>query len=292
MARRNPEAAQRPCRNRSPPSCSFRAPPVRSPSHSSVAVRRLPRRSPRSESWLALHARPANFAQELRQRRSAASRYERGSSGSQPRVRIGVVRRPSSPSKSRLANSRSSHWISPGSHMSERLAIAFAPFKAPLQPVAALLCAEELALGPETRSLDRKANGMVLRAAEAAAFKGKAKTSFELLAPAGLDVSRLIVIGAGQPDQAKETDWVNLGGYLYAQIAARKSEEASVVADLPDPRSRSAADIAADIAFGALLRSYRFNKYTTRQKDENGEEKKNDGLARLVVHTQDPEAAE
>src|SRR5690606_26908557 len=85
---------------------------------------------------------------------------------------------------------------------------------------------------------------------------------------------------------------VNLGGYLYAQIAARKSEEASVVADLPDPRSRSAADIAADIAFGALLRSYRFNKYTTRQKDENGEEKKNDGLARLVVHTQDPEAAE
>ena len=176
--------------------------------------------------------------------------------------------------------------------MSERLAIEFAPFKALLQPVAALLCAEKLALGPQTRSVNSKANGVVLKAAEAAGFKGKAKTSFELLAPDGLDVSRLIVVGTGQPDQAKEADWVNLGGYLYAQIAARKTEAASILADLPDPRSRSAADIAADIAFGTVLRSYRFSKYTTRRKDENGEEKKNNGLARLVIHTQDPEAAQ
>lgn len=176
--------------------------------------------------------------------------------------------------------------------MSERLAIEFAPFKAPLQPVAALLCAEKLAFGPQTRSLNSKADGIVQKAAEAADFKGKAKTSFEMLAPAEIDARRLIVVGTGKPDQAKETDWVNLGGYVYAQIAARKSETASVVADVPDPRSRSAADIAADIAFGAVLRSYRFRKYTTRRKEENGEEKKNDGLARLIVHTQDPEAAE
>src|SRR5690606_10356605 len=100
----------------------------------------------------------------------------------------------------------------PGQHMSERLAIEFAPFKAPLQPVAALLCAEKLAFGPQTRSLNSKADGIVQKAAEAADFKGKAKTSFEMLAPAGIDARRLIVVGTGKPDQAKETDWVNLGG--------------------------------------------------------------------------------
>src|SRR5690606_31033105 len=74
--------------------------------------------------------------------------------------------------------------------------------------------------------------------------------------------------------------------------AARKAEAASLMAEVADPRNRSAADIAADIAFGAALRSYRFRKYTTRKKDENGEPQKPDGLTRLIVHTQDPEAAE
>lgn len=176
--------------------------------------------------------------------------------------------------------------------MSDRLVVEFAPLESPLQPVTALLCAQDLALGSYTRTLDGKAKGAVLQAAEAADFKGKAKTSFEILAPGGLDVRRLVVIGVGQPEQAKETDWVNLGGYLHAQIAARKCDAASLVADVPDPRSRSAADIAADLAFGAVLRSYRFNKYSTRPKEENGgNQKSSNGLARLVVHTQDPEAA-
>ena len=176
--------------------------------------------------------------------------------------------------------------------MSEPLAIEFAPLKAPLQPVAAVLCAEKQVLGPQTRALNSKANGAILKAAEATEFAGRPKTSLEVLAPGGLDVRRLVVIGAGQPDQAKETDWVNLGGYAYAQIAARKAEAASLMAEVADPRNRSAADIAADIAFGAVLRSYRFRKYTTRKKDENGEPQKPDGLTRLIVHTQDPEAAE
>jgi len=180
--------------------------------------------------------------------------------------------------------------ISQNPTMPDRLAIEFAPLKASLQPVAALLSAEDLVLGAQARALNGNTDGAILRAAEAADFKGKAKTSFEMLAPSGLDIRRLIVIGAGKPDQVKETDWVNLGGYLYAQITARKCEAASVVAEVADPRSRSAADIAADLAFGAVLRSYRFRKYTTRPKDENGEQK-SDGLARLVIHTQDPEAA-
>ena len=177
-------------------------------------------------------------------------------------------------------------------HMPDRLDIEFAPLKGALQPVTALLAAEDLVLGSQARALNSKSDGAILRAAEAADFKGKAKTSIEILAPGGLDVRRLLVIGAGKPDQCQETDWINLGGYLCAQITARKCETASIVAEVADPRSRSAADIAADLAFGAVLRSYRFRKYTTKAKDENGNDQKANGLARLVVHTQDPQAAE
>ena len=176
--------------------------------------------------------------------------------------------------------------------MTDRLAIEFAPLKASLQPVAAILSSQDRALGSQGRSLDNRTDGAILRAAEAADFTGKPKTSFELLAPSGIDVNRLVVVGAGKPDQAKEMDWVNLGGYVYAQITARKCETASLISEVADPRSRSAADIAADLAYGAVLRSYRFGKYTTRRKEENGEDQKPDGLTRLVVHTQDPKAAE
>lgn len=175
--------------------------------------------------------------------------------------------------------------------MSDKPIIEFVPLEKPLQPVTAILCAQDLVLGPLARGLNDKSGGAILSAAEAADFKGKAKTSFDVLAPKGVDVRRLVVIGAGQPDQAKETDWVNLGGYAYAQITARRCETAGIVAEVADPRNRSASDIAADLAFGALLRSYRFKKYTTRKKDENGEQKQ-DGLARLVIHTPDPEAAQ
>jgi len=176
--------------------------------------------------------------------------------------------------------------------MSDRPAVEFAPLKAPLQPVAAILSAQDLTFGPQTRTIDSKANGLVAKAAEAAEFKGKAKTAIEVLAPAGLDLRRLVVIGVGQPDQAKETDWVNLGGYAYAQIAARKGEAASLVAEVPDPKSRTAADLAADLAFGAVLRSYRFRKYTTRKKENGEDAKQENGLQRLVIHTADPSGAE
>jgi leucyl aminopeptidase len=127
-------------------------------------------------------------------------------------------------------------------------------------------------------------------AARAADFTGKAKTSMEILAPAGIDAPRLLVIGAGHP--SKELDRLLLGGYALSQINARKGEAASLIADLPDTGEISVETLAADLAFGALLRSYAFKKYRTVRKTEDGaEDETRNGVRRLTVHCAKPDAA-
>jgi len=101
-----------------------------------------------------------------------------------------------------------------------------------------------------------------------------------------------VVIGAGQPDQHKTLDWVKLGGFAFAQLSGRSAKAASLVAEVVDVHECPPAEIAAVLAFGALLRSYNFRKYMTQKRSaEDGSEPQRNGIQRLVVHTEDPEAA-
>jgi leucyl aminopeptidase len=177
--------------------------------------------------------------------------------------------------------------------MSTPLEIEFATLSGAPQSVTAVFVAHDLGLGATVQSLNTKAGGILLKAAEAAEFKGKAKTSFELLAPPKLDVARLVIVGTGKTPDKDDAEWASIGGYALGQIAARKTAEAGFIVDLP---GEGKADIiAANIAYGALLRHYKFKKYLTKKPspDEangNGAPAK-DGLERLVIHCSDPEKA-
>ena len=180
--------------------------------------------------------------------------------------------------------------------MSEVLEIVFAPLSQALEPAAAVLAAEELALGTSAAGLDTRSGGALLRAAQTAAFKGKAKTTIELLGHAELAPARVLLIGAGRPAEQTDNDWIMLGGYAFGQLAARKTVGASLVAELAGNDGPAAADLAADLAMGAMLRSYKFGKYLTKEKNDKAEgdgadAAASDGLARLVIHTADPDGA-
>jgi leucyl aminopeptidase len=174
--------------------------------------------------------------------------------------------------------------------MPASLEIEFVPLSAAPAPTLVVLAGEEMALAPSGRAIDERAKGGVERAARAAAFTGKARTAIEILAPGGLDVQRLIVAGAGRA--ASEYDRLRLGGYAFAQIAARKTERASLIADLADTGEASPEAMAAELALGALLRSYTFNKYRTRRNGDDGEREARNGLQTLRVHCARPDAAE
>jgi len=175
--------------------------------------------------------------------------------------------------------------------MSEPLEIQFAPLSTPPAGTVVLLAGQELALAPTARGLDERMKGALSKAARAADFTGKSKTVIEILAPAGIDTARLLLIGTGRT--AKELDRLLLGGYALAQISARKGEAASLVADVPDAGEASAEVFAADLALGALLRSYTFKKYRTTRKPEDGaeEEPARDGLRTLTIQCAKPDAA-
>jgi leucyl aminopeptidase len=179
--------------------------------------------------------------------------------------------------------------------MADRPEIVFASLSQPLEPVAAVLACADLAVGSIAGQLNTRAGGAVMRAAEAAAFNGKAKTSLELLGHSSLDVSRLLVVGTGHPADNKETEWLMLGGYAYGLIASRKAATASLVAEVAGDSGPSPAILAADLALGALLRAYRFDKYLTKPKTEKPEgdngEPAPERLRKLVIHTRDPEGA-
>src|SRR5215468_355509 len=174
--------------------------------------------------------------------------------------------------------------------MSEPLEIQFASLAAAPTGTLVLLAGAEFALAATARGLDERTKGAVSKAARAADFTGKAKTSIELLAPVGIDAPRLLAIGAGHP--SKELDRLLLGGYALSQITARKGEAASLIAEVLDMGEASAEIFAADLAFGALLRSYAFKKYRTARKSEDGaEDEPRDGVRRLTIHCAKPDSA-
>lgn len=154
--------------------------------------------------------------------------------------------------------------------MAEPLQISFASLSAATSGAAMVLAGDELALGTAARGLDERSKGALLKAARAADFKGKAKTSVEVLAPAGLEAQRVVI--AGVAGVKSELDRLQLGGYAFAQLSARKGETATLIADPADTGDVSADAFAADLALGALLRSYTFKKYVTRSAEENGGE--------------------
>jgi leucyl aminopeptidase len=174
--------------------------------------------------------------------------------------------------------------------MPELLDIEFVPTASAPAGAAVLLAGQELALGAVGRSIDEKTKGSLAKAARAADFTGKAKTTIEILAPAGIDSSRIILLGIGRAPKA--LDRLLLGGVAYAQLSARKGESASIFAEAADFGETTADVFAADLAMGALLRSYSFKKYLTRKPAENDTEGEiGAGLRKLTIHCSKPEAA-
>ncbi|ALA18486.1 MULTISPECIES: leucyl aminopeptidase [unclassified Chelatococcus] len=124
----------------------------------------------------------------------------------------------------------------------------------------------------------------IARAADLERFKGKAKSLLVLTAPHGLSADRLIVAGLGEGEERAKLDWAALGGAVCAKLSA--GGHARVLFEAPGEAPVS-AEAAADFALGLLLRSYRFDRYKTKKKDDD-----NGGApARVTLHVADPAAA-
>jgi leucyl aminopeptidase len=149
--------------------------------------------------------------------------------------------------------------------MSGRLKLEFAPLGAPAKGVLVLFCDEGVKFGSAARRALGPTGDLVRRAATADRFKGKNGSLLDLVAPAGLDASRLVIVGVGKARDLKAQDFVKLGGIATGKIPAAASE-ATLIADLPGGAIKP--ERAADIALGVQLRAYAFERYKTKRKDD------------------------
>jgi leucyl aminopeptidase len=175
--------------------------------------------------------------------------------------------------------------------MTDRIDIKFAALDAKPAQTVVLLAGPDVALGSVGRQLNDKAQGKLLKAAAAADFKARARGTVEVLAPDRIDIGRVLLIGTGAGSDVKELDWIGLGGLAFAQASARKGSDATIVAEVPDG-VEAPVDLAAMLAYGALLRSYTFSKYRSKPEEEpNGNGEPPRKLNSLQILCADPNAA-
>jgi leucyl aminopeptidase len=146
--------------------------------------------------------------------------------------------------------------------------IAFAKPDLPKSGTVAVAVAEGRKLGATAEALDRKTKGAVARAIAASRFKGNSDDILSLLAPAGLEFDRLVLYGVGKPAKLDALGLQAIGGRLIATLGGSGAESVAIVVDALDGAKLSASKMAVEVGYGALLRSYRFDKYRTKEKPE------------------------
>ena len=149
--------------------------------------------------------------------------------------------------------------------MSDALKLGFAPFAVPARGVLVVFCDDRVKFGPATGKALGSAAGLVARAAKAERFTGKSCSALELTMPEGLNVARLVVIGAGKAAGLEQKDLRKLGGLAMGKVPLAASE-ATVFAELPGGALKPAQ--AADLAQGVQLRAYAFDRYKTKRKED------------------------
>jgi len=128
---------------------------------------------------------------------------------------------------------------------------------------------EDRKMSPAAAALDKKSGGILTRAMASSRFKGKKDDLLEIVAPKGLSLARIVLIGLGKLEKLDALRLQGMGGQLVAFLNRVGETVATMQIDTLPGVPLQAPDMAAHIAYGAKLRSYRFDKYRTREKEES-----------------------
>ena len=151
-----------------------------------------------------------------------------------------------------------------------QLKISFAAPKMPKTGAVAVAVTEGGKLSPSAKALDDAAGGTLTRAIkQAGRFSGKKGQILDLVAPGGLENSRVLLLGMGKPKDLKDLDFEKLGGSIVARLGGTGESEVAVMVDSIAGLADAPAACAARAALGSRLRAYRFDKYKTKEKPED-----------------------
>lgn len=140
--------------------------------------------------------------------------------------------------------------------------IQFAKHAPANQPIVVLV-PRGVELTGAADALDMASGGHLRRACRAARFTGAFAEICEVLAPMGINASRVLLVGLGDIREAGSSEFERIGGTLCARLLC--SGETRVVVETTNLEGTALPrqEIASRMAFGARLRAYRFDRYRT-----------------------------
>ncbi|MFO1243506.1 MAG: leucyl aminopeptidase [Rickettsiales bacterium] len=130
----------------------------------------------------------------------------------------------------------------------------------------AILVSDALSLSGLAADIDKRSGGLIKRGINGK-FKGKKGEILSIVAPASIGVERVLVAGTGSEKESKPASFEDVGGEILAAANAAGVAGVTVIID-KIPGKIKVSEAAARIGFGAMLKSYRFDKYRTTEKPE------------------------
>ncbi|MSO80445.1 MAG: leucyl aminopeptidase [Alphaproteobacteria bacterium] len=143
--------------------------------------------------------------------------------------------------------------------------ITFAEAKPSGKGLLAVFVSAGRKLGTTAAALDRRTKGALARAAAGGSFSGKHGETVAVVAPAGLEAATVLLVGIGEAKALDALKLEALGARICLAANAQRAAAVEVMVDELLGAKTPAAEAAAEIAFGLRLRSYRFDKYLTRE---------------------------
>src|ERR1700722_2045031 len=122
-----------------------------------------------------------------------------------------------SPFITRIPYHLSTAFFAKDQSMPAAIQFGFVPYARP-RGVLIMFCDENLQLGPASLRALAPIGDLFRRAAAADRFTGKMGSSLDIVAPTGLNLPRLVVIGLGKESELKPRDIVRLGGIAMGKV--------------------------------------------------------------------------
>jgi leucyl aminopeptidase len=164
--------------------------------------------------------------------------------------------------------------------------ISFAAPRTPRSGTVVVAIMDDRKMSPHAIEIDKQTGGAIKRAMEVSRFTGKADETLMIPAPPNMgDVSRVMLIGVGKPKIGDRSVRQNRGGVILNALNSVGEQNASFFVNAF--KGKDTALAAADLAYGARLRSYRFDKYRTKEKPEH-----KPSMKELTLLVDGPKAAE
>ena len=146
--------------------------------------------------------------------------------------------------------------------------------------------AEGPTLLPAAERADKASGGAIGRALAVSRFTGKPGQVLEILAPAGIKASRLLVVGLGKPEGFDANGAEAAAAAAVGRLSGTTETQITFEIDAPKGGKLRGAKLAAHLALGAKLKTYTFNQYRTKDLAEHESK-----LNKVTVFTADPDAA-